>query len=121
MKTREQNEAEIAQHYGTHNPVANELIGQLIRECGLGALTDEAIARLAQLHREHEEQQITKAIKRKRMKYTVTIDFESDDEGAAAADSLFDYVAMLEAEFMVRANVIYEKTVDVLQREEEQS
>lgn len=49
----------------------------------------------------------------KRREYIVTIDFENDNEGAAAADSLADAVAVLGVEFMVRATVVYDKTVDV--------
>jgi hypothetical protein len=66
MKTRAKNEFDIAQLYGTAGPAATELLARLINELGLDALTDEAIDRLAQLHREREERDTAASFRRNR-------------------------------------------------------
>ena len=63
MKTREQNEHNIKQlFWGT--PIGDELVMRLVYEFGLSAFTDEAIARLAQLHRAFEDREITRALRK---------------------------------------------------------
>lgn len=66
MKSRSQNEFDIKQLFGTDGPVANELILRLINEFDLAAFTDEAVNRLAELHRAREEQETEASLRRHR-------------------------------------------------------